>query len=153
MDFISLLDWITFWHWLALGLALLAIELLGTAGYFLWLGISALIVGVILSVLPMSWQLQWLSFATFSLVTTWLWWRRQLQQDKDDDQARDLNQKYKQLIGRTLTIEEDFSIGLNRIHVADTTWSAQCDQALPAGTRVKIVAVEGIILIIEPVPD
>ncbi|MGY0616201.1 NfeD family protein [Vibrio sp. FJH11] len=151
MDFISLLDGITFWHWLALGLALLAIELLGTAGYCLWLGISALIVGVILSMLPMSWQLQWLSFATFSLITTWLWWRRQWKQDKEDDQVRDLNQKYKQLIGRTLTIEEDFSIGLNRIHVADTTWSAQSDEALPAGTRVKIVAVEGIILIIEPV--
>ncbi|MDV6253135.1 NfeD family protein [Vibrio sp. EA2] len=151
MDFISLLDGITFWHWLALGFGLLAVELLGTAGYFLWLGLSALLVGILLSLLPMSWQLQWLCFATFSLVTTWLWWRRQWKKDKQDDQTRDLNQKYKQLIGKTLTIEEDFSIGLNRIHVADTTWSAQSDQALPAGTRVKIVAVEGIILIIKPI--
>ncbi len=153
MDFISLLDGITFWHWLALGFAMLAVELLGTAGYFLWLGISALIVGVLLSILPMSWQLQWLSFATFSLVTTWLWWRRQWKKDKQDDQARDLNQKYKQLIGRTVTIDEDFSVGLNRIHVADTTWSAQCNQVIPAGTRVKVVAVDGIILVIEPVSE
>ncbi|MBR9874031.1 MAG: NfeD family protein [Vibrionaceae bacterium] len=153
MDFISLLDGITFWHWLALGFGLLAIELLGTAGYFLWLGLSALLVGILLSLMPISWQLQWLSFATFSLVTTWLWWRRQWSKDKEEDQARDLNQKYKQLIGQTLTIDQDFSVGLNRIHVADTTWSAQCEQALPAGTRVKIIAVEGIILVIEPVDD
>ncbi|MCF7482663.1 NfeD family protein [Vibrio sp. J1-1] len=153
MDFISLLDGITFWHWLALGFGLLAVELLGTAGYFLWLGLSALLVGILLSLMPISWQLQWLSFATFSLVTTWLWWRRQWKKDKQDDQSRDLNQKYKQLIGQTLTIDEDFSVGLNRIHVADTTWSAQSDQPLPAGTRVKIVAVKGIILVIEPVDD
>ncbi|ANQ25730.1 NfeD family protein [Vibrio parahaemolyticus] len=153
MDFISLLDGITFWHWLALGFGLLAVELLGTAGYFLWLGLSALLVGILLSLMPISWQLQWLSFATFSLVTTWLWWRRQWKKDEQDDLSRDLNQKYKQLIGQTLTIDEDFSVGVNRIHVADTTWSAQSDQALPAGTRVKIVAVKGIILVIEPVDD
>ncbi|WP_243976235.1 NfeD family protein [Vibrio natriegens] len=153
MDFISLLDGITFWHWLALGFGLLAVELLGTAGYFLWLGLSALLVGILLSLMPISWQLQWLSFATFSLVTTWLWWRRQWKKDEQDDLSRDLNQKYKQLIGQTLTIDEDFSVGVNRIHVADTTWSAQSDQVLPAGTRVKIVAVKGIILVIEPVDD
>ncbi|ALR16204.1 NfeD family protein [Vibrio natriegens] len=153
MDFISLLDGITFWHWLALGFGLLAVELLGTAGYFLWLGLSALLVGILLSLMPISWQLQWLSFATFSLVTTWLWWRRQWKKDEQDDLSRELNQKYKQLIGQTLTIDEDFSVGVNRIHVADTTWSAQSDQALPAGTRVKIVAVKGIILVIEPVDD
>ncbi|WP_372378046.1 NfeD family protein [Vibrio natriegens] len=153
MDFISLLDGITFWHWLALGFGLLAVELLGTAGYFLWLGLSALLVGILLSLMPISWQLQWLSFATFSLVTTWLWWRRQWKNDEQDDLSRDLNQKYKQLIGQTLTIDEDFSVGVNRIHVADTTWSAQSDQVLPAGTRVKIVAVKGIILVIEPVDD
>ncbi|EJL6926950.1 NfeD family protein [Vibrio alginolyticus] len=150
MDFFSLLKGISFWHWLAFGFALLAVELLGTAGYFLWLGMSALIVGAIMTVLPMSWQLQWLCFASFSLITTWLWWRRQWSKDKQEDQERDLNQKYKQLIGRTLILEEDFSVGLNRIKVADTTWSAQSDQALPAGTRVRITDVEGIILIIEP---
>ncbi len=150
MDFFSLLEGISFWHWLAFGFALLAVELLGTAGYFLWLGMSALIVGAIMTVLPMSWQLQWLCFAIASLITTWLWWRRQWSKDKQEDQERDLNQKYKQLIGRTLILEEDFSVGLNRIKVADTTWSAQSDQALPAGTRVRITDVEGIILIIEP---
>lgn len=153
MDFISLLDNITFWHWLALGFGLLAVELLGTAGYFLWLGLSALIVGGLLAILPMSWQLQWLSFATFSLATTWLWWRQQWKKDKEDDLSRDLNQKYKQLIGKTVTIDQDFSVGLNRIHIADTTWSAQCEKEIPAGTRVKIVAVDGIILVIEPISD
>ncbi|MDF4361688.1 NfeD family protein, partial [Vibrio parahaemolyticus] len=48
---------------------------------------------------------------------------------------------------------EDFSIGLNRIRIADTTWSAQCEQNIPSGTRVKIVAIDGIILIVEPISE
>ncbi|MGR5530537.1 NfeD family protein [Vibrio alfacsensis] len=151
MSLFSFLQGVTFWYWIAFGLALLAVELLGTAGYFLWLGISALLVGMIMSVLPISWQLQWLAFATFSLVTTWLWWRRQWAKDRKNDQERDLNQKHKQLIGNIVTLEEDFKVGINRLRVADTTWSAQCEHDLPAGTRVEIVEIEGIILTVKPV--
>ncbi|MGR5320650.1 MULTISPECIES: NfeD family protein [Vibrio] len=151
MSLFSFLQGVTFWYWIAFGLALLVVELLGTAGYFLWLGISALLVGMIMSVLPISWQLQWLAFATFSLVTTWLWWRRQWTKDRQNDQKRDLNQKHKQLIGNIVTLEEDFKVGINRLRVADTTWSAQCEHDLPAGSRVEIVAIEGIILTVKPV--
>ncbi|MGR5301883.1 NfeD family protein [Vibrio alfacsensis] len=151
MSLFSFLQGVTFWYWIAFGLALLAVELLGAAGYFLWLGISALLVGMIMSVLPINWQLQWLAFATFSLVTTWLWWRRQWAKDRKNDQERDLNQKHKQLIGNIVTLEEDFKVGINRLRVADTTWSAQCEHDLPAGTRVEIVAIEGIILTVKPV--
>ncbi|MCY9802302.1 NfeD family protein [Vibrio scophthalmi] len=145
---IELLDTFTHWHWLALGLALLAAELLGAAGYLLWLGISALLVGLLLSLLPLSWQLQWVSFGAFALVTTWLWWRRQLKQDQESDESRTLNQKEKQLVGQVITLEEDIPAGKSRIRVADTTWSAYCEQSLPAGTVVKVIGIDGITLII-----
>ncbi|PMH46871.1 hypothetical protein BCU68_02185 [Vibrio sp. 10N.286.49.B3] len=147
----DLLNSINHWHWLAFGLLLLATELLGTAGYFLWLGISALIVGVILALLPLSWQMQWIAFGSFCLITTWLWWRKQFSQDKKDDQLRDLNQKQKQMIGQTAILEQDMIAGNTRLKVADTTWAAQCDQDLKAGTQVKIVGFNGIILLIEPI--
>ncbi|EGU31148.1 membrane protein [Vibrio sp. N418] len=146
---IELLDTFTHWHWLALGLALLAAELLGAAGYLLWLGISALLVGLLLSLLPLSWQLQWVSFGAFALVTTWLWWRRQLKQDQESDESRTLNQKEKQLVGQVITLEEDIPAGKSRIRVADTTWSAYCEQSLPAGTVVKVIGIDGITLIIQ----
>lgn len=145
---IELLDSINHWHWLAFGLALLALELLGTAGYFLWLGLSALIVGALLTFIPMSWQLQWVSFAVFSLVTTWLWWRKQFKKDKQGDTNRDLNQKHKQLIGQTLVLEEDFPTGKGRIKLGDTTWTAQSSQDLKAGAIVEVQEVNGIVLTI-----
>ncbi|MDN3609319.1 NfeD family protein [Vibrio ostreicida] len=146
---IELLESLNYWHWLALGLALLAFEIFGTAGYFLWLGLSALIVGVLMSLLPMSWQLQWVSFGVFSLITTWLWWRRQFKHDAIDDRHRDLNQKHKQLLGQTLVVEEDLAPGKHRIKVGDSTWSAQTTKPIAAGSLVEIIDVDGIILTIE----
>ncbi|MCG9750693.1 NfeD family protein [Vibrio brasiliensis] len=147
---LELLESVNYWHWLALGLALLACELLGTAGYLLWLGLSAMVVGALLTVIPMSWQLQWVSFGVFSLVTTWLWWRRQLKSDTADDAQRQLNQKHKQLVGQTFVLDEDFPVGKGRLKVGDSTWSAQSESAIKAGQQVEVTKVSGIILTIKP---
>ncbi|MCW8332662.1 NfeD family protein [Vibrio paucivorans] len=142
----ELLESLNHWHWLALGLVLLGAELLGTAGYFLWIGLSALLVGALLSIIPMSWQLQWISFAVFSLVATWLWWRRQFKSDRRSDNNRDLNDKHKQLIGQTLIADKDLEPGKNRMQLGDTTWTAQVDTPIKAGDKVVITDVQGIIL-------
>lgn len=146
---IDLLQSVNYWHWLAFGLVLLACELLGTAGYLLWLGLSAMVVGVLMTFLPLSWQLQWVAFGVFSLATTWLWWRRQYQSDTESDAHRQLNQKCKQLIGQQFILDEDFTAGKGRVKVGDTTWSALSYQDLPSGQQVKITEVNGIILTIE----
>ncbi len=148
-----MIDWISeinHWHWLAFGLCLLAVEILGTAGYFLWLGLSAIVVSVIVMFLPISWQLQWISFASISLVTTWLWWRKQLSNDQQDDAQRQLNQKEKQLIGKTSVVEQDVVGGQFRLSLGDTTWTAESDQPLKAGTRVVVVDVDGIVIKVKP---
>ncbi|CCN48114.1 putative Nodulation efficiency, NfeD [Vibrio nigripulchritudo MADA3029] len=147
----ELLDQMNHWHWIALGLVLLCGELLGTAGYLLWIGISAILVSIVKLLLPMSWELQWVCFAVFSLVTTWLWWRYQHKKDVLDDKATDLNQKDKQLVGQITRLEEDIQAGRCRIRVGDTTWSAVSEKALTAGTTVKVTSVNGIILTIEAV--
>ncbi|RXJ72113.1 hypothetical protein CS022_17745 [Veronia nyctiphanis] len=148
---IELLSEINYLHWLAFGLLLLIAELLGTGGYLLWMGISALIVGALMNFIPMSWQLQWMSFGALSLATTWLWWRRQLKSDQTGDASRKLNQKESQLVGQEITLDEDVVVGTNRVKLGDTTWSARSSVEITAGSRVKVVDVDGIILVIEPI--
>lgn len=47
------------WFWVSLGGLLLAAEMLGASGYLLWSGVSAVIVGVIIWLLPeLSWEWQ-----------------------------------------------------------------------------------------------
>ncbi|MCG6412944.1 NfeD family protein, partial [Vibrio fluvialis] len=103
-----------------------------------------------LLVVPVSWQLQWSSFAAFSLITTWLWWRRQLSNDKRSDAGRTLNQKQKQLIGQTAVVRDDVDAGQFRLALGDTTWLAECQEPLHAGQRVTVVDVDGTILKVEP---
>lgn len=148
---IELLQSVNYWHWLAFGLVLLACELLGTAGYLLWLGLSAIVVGLLMTFLPLSWQLQWVAFGVFSLATTWLWWRRQYQSDSQSDANRQLNQKNKQLIGQTLLLDVDFPAGKGRIKVGDSTWSARSERDIPAGTLIEVSDVNGIVLTIRAV--
>ncbi|MEZ8393198.1 NfeD family protein [Vibrio cyclitrophicus] len=150
---VELLEQVNHWHWLAFGLALLALELIGTAGYFLWIGMSAMLVGALLGALPLGWQMQWLSFASFSLITTWLWWRRQLSNDKESDAGRELNQREKQLVGQTARVDTDIQKGKCRIRLGDTTWSAVSAYDLEAGTEVIVTAVDGIVLTITPTKE
>ncbi|NVD07245.1 NfeD family protein [Vibrio sp. JPW-9-11-11] len=146
---IELLQSVNYWHWLALGLLLLAGELLGTAGYLLWLGLSAMLIGILMTLIPISWQLQWVAFGVFSLTTTWLWWRRQYQSDTESDAHRQLNQKSKQLIGQQFILDEDFPAGKGRVKVGDTTWTARSDRGIEAGTLIEIIEVNGIVLTIK----
>ena len=149
MDIFSALQAMTYWHWLALGLILLSVELLGSGGFFLWLGISALTIGAALFFLPLNWAAQWVGFVLVSLFSTWLWWKK-LHSSQIHSQQTSLNQKETQLIGQVIQLEKDVLVGMNRIKVADGTWSANSAYHVPAGSWVKITAVHGIILTIEP---
>ena len=64
----ELLSQINLWHWLILGGALLILELLGAAGYLLWLGLAALSVAGLAMVIPMDWVGQWLLFSLLAVV-------------------------------------------------------------------------------------
>lgn len=145
---IELLSQVNYWHWLALGLLLLCGELLGTAVYVVAWHLRD-VSGYCFSVCAYQLAAQWVSFGVFSLALTWLWWRKQHKVDKRSDQHRDLNQKDKQLIGQTTILEQDINRGKCRIRLGDTSWSAYSDQALPSGTLVKVIDVDGITLLIE----
>lgn len=53
------------------------------------------------------------------------------------------------LLGRTATVLEDFE-GRGRVHVHGEDWQARCPVPLRAGDRVRVRAVEGLALQVEP---
>ncbi len=60
----DLLASIEFWHWWVAAVALIIVEALAPGAVFLWLGVSAGVVGAILLVVPdLSWEYQVLIFA------------------------------------------------------------------------------------------
>ena len=61
------------WNWLIFGLILMALELLAPGVFLFWLGLAALLVGLLSFALSLSWQLQILMFAIFAAAAVPLW--------------------------------------------------------------------------------
>ena len=65
---------ITHWHWWVLALAMVILEVFAPGAIFIWLGVAASIVGVILLVAPdLGWEYQFMTFAILSIVTMAAW--------------------------------------------------------------------------------
>ncbi|MEB8194516.1 NfeD family protein [Raoultella terrigena] len=139
--------------WLSLGGLLLAAEMLGGNGYLLWSGVAGVITGVLTWMLPLGWEWQGTLFAALTLLAAWLWsrWLRgQVKRQKPAD-AR-LNQRGNQLIGRIFSLETALVNGRGHVRVGDSSWPVVADEDLPAGSKVEVLAVEGITLRIRLAP-
>lgn len=135
--------------WLVLGGILLAAEMLGTAGYLLWSGIAAVATGLLVWVVPLSWELQAVCFAILTLVAAFLWWRWLNRQPAP--QPATLNQRGQQLIGRRLRLDAPLTDCRGNVRIGDSSWPVVAETSLPAGCEVVVVAVEGIVLKIRAV--
>ena len=133
--------------WLSLGGLLLAAEMLGGNGYLLWSGVAAVMTGLLVWLLPFGWEWQGALFAVLTLVAAWLWWRwlnRQVRSQKPADAA--LNQRGQQLVGKRYTLDATLINGRGHVRIGDSSWPVVADEDLIAGTRVEVIAVEGITL-------
>ena len=141
-------DWlqnVDFWHWWVLGIFFIVLEVFSPAAFFLWLGISAGIVGVFVLIEPgMFWEWQVVLFAVFSVVSTVLGRKYVVSTQTQTDQPA-LNRRGEQYIGRTFTLAEPVVNGEGKIRVDDTTWKISGTD-MPAGTQIEVVGVDGVIL-------
>lgn len=133
---------LTFWHWLALCLILLMLEMAGTGGYLLWAGLAAGFTALCLWLLPdLSWHWQVVIFAISSVVSAIGWWKYQHLHPKNVDEPL-LNQRSSQYVGRLFTLTDATENGRGRIRIDDSFWEVACQQDLPAGTPVRVTSVE-----------
>ncbi len=139
------LEGLEFWHWLVLGVALAIIEVFAPGAFFLWLGISAAVVGSILWLIPgMSWELQVLIFAILSIASVVIA-RRYLKAHPLETDLPNLNQRGQQYVGRVFTLTVPVVNGRGKIQVDDSTWKITCEDC-EAGTKVRINGVDGVVL-------
>ncbi|EPL2136052.1 TPA: NfeD family protein [Klebsiella aerogenes] len=133
--------------WLTLGGLLLAAEMLGSNGYLLWSGVAGVVTGLLTWAIPLSWEWQGTLFAVLTLLAAWLWskWlRKRMRQQRPADAQ--LNQRGQQLVGRRFTLDSALENGRDHVRVGDSSWPVLADEDLAAGSKVEVVAVEGITL-------
>ncbi len=138
------------WNWVIAGILLMALETIIPGVYFLWFGISAIVVGILTfafgDALSHPWQL--VLFALVSVATVF-WVRNFANLQPVESEDKDLNLRSAQYFGRVVVVEDAISGGRGRVRVDDTLWLASGADA-PKGTRVRITGAHGTVFTVEP---
>ena len=136
---------LNFIHWLILGIALIILELFVWTVFLLWIGSSAITVGIIFFLFPnVSGLLQLLIFIVLAVAATLL--SKKYYPVKTVDEQ--LHDKAKSHIGKECTIES-VENGVTKVKIGESLWFAKGSD-LSAGQSVKIIDVESSTFIVEP---
>lgn len=139
--------------WLGFAIALLVVELLTGTLLFLFLSAGASLLVLLTWTLDISAATQAIVFAVAAVVLVAAWRKfRPNPGDKVEQRAgaAGLNNRLAGFIGRDAVLEEAISKGEGRIRLDDSYWKV-LGEDMPAGSRVRIVAVEGMILRVQAV--
>lgn len=142
---------LVFWHWFALAVILMILDVtIGANFLFVWCGISAVLVGVLMLIIPnMTWEFQFLIFG-IGIMASLVIWRQYLKKMPKDTDQPGLNRRAERYIGRIFDLDEAIENGRGKVRVDDTTWRVQGED-LPVGTKVKVIGVDGTVLKVEKV--
>jgi inner membrane protein len=139
------------WNWFIAGGLLLILEVLAPGVFMLWLGLAALLVGLISLAVDWTWQAQFIAFAAFAVAAIPLWRRLARSVEAPTDQPF-LNRRAEALVGRVFTLEKPIVDGAGTLRIDDSFWRITGADS-PAGSRVKIARVDGGALHVSVVRD
>ncbi|WP_428643871.1 NfeD family protein [Roseibium sp.] len=134
------------WSWFVLGLILLGLEIVAPGTIFLWFGLSALVVGAVALAFGFSWQVLVTLFLVLSLASL-LIGRRMMTRLASEKGDPGLNQRGSRYIGREFTLTKPLSEGAGNLSIDDTIWRITGPD-LPAGTKVRVDAIDGARLVV-----
>lgn len=138
---------ILYWHWWAVGLGLLILEMLIPANLvLLWMGVSAIVVGAVAWLTPTSWGAELVLFGVLSVASFFLYHRFRKPPAATDAPA--LNRRGESYVGRTFTLSAPILNGVGKLRVDDSQWRI-AGPDLPEGSRVRVVRAEGATLRVE----
>ena len=131
--------------WAVLSLVLIAAETLAPGAFMLWMGLAAGVVflGVLLVPgVPVLAQVA--AFVVLSFVSIQIYRRWFRRTGRQSDRPL-LNRRAEQNIGLAVVLDQAISGGRGRVKIGDAYWVVEGPD-LPAGTQVRVVAVDGMVL-------
>ena len=139
-----------FWHWWIIATVLFIAELIISANVFLWMGISAIIIGIINYFIPsLDENITYILFAIFSIINAIgyrIWYTRQNQ----NTQEHHLNNPSEKYIGQTIILANPIKNGAGREKIGRSIWAIKGND-LPIGSKVKIIKSNSTTLIVEKI--
>lgn len=134
--------------WIVAGIILLCAELVLPGAYLMFLGVAAILTGLLAYAVDVSIVWELLFFAVAAVVSVYVG-KRWFDLYPILSSQPLLNERVAQLIGQTVIVAEAIEGGRGRVKVGDGEWPASGPDA-PVGTRMKITGAEGSRLHVEP---
>jgi membrane protein implicated in regulation of membrane protease activity len=126
------------WNWLIFGFILMALELAAPGVFLFWLGLAALLVGLLSFAINPSWQTQLLMFALFAAAAVPVWRHFARNSTSASESKPFLNKRTEALIGESSRWKTDHQ---RRRHGADRRQPSGASPApTPYRQPVKIAA-------------
>ncbi len=143
---------LAWWHWLVLGLGLGLLELLVPSFFIIWFGLGALLVGLVMMALPdLGFTAQVALWTVASVAMTVLWFQV-FRRDADRTRSGRADEALGE-IGVLVRAVEPLGVNSGRGEVrfqkpvmGSDVWPCLADEAIAAGERVRVLAVDGQLL-------
>jgi hypothetical protein len=142
---------IAYWHWIVLGLALIGIELFSLTFYMVWIGASAIVVGMLSWVLPIPFSVQVLIWGALSIVCLVIWFKYFAPKMKDKTKSGMAMEALQGKIGTVLEFNSESLRGVLRFPaplLGEDEWRFICEDKIVVGDRVAVKENSGNDLIV-----
>ena len=135
------------WDWFILAALLFLLEVLAPGMFMLWLGLAAIIMGIVATTIALSWQVQLIGFAVLALVLVPAWRYFATKVEKPAESPF-LNRRAEGYVGRVFTLDKPIVDGSGAVRIDDTIWRVSGPDC-PAGSRVRVAGTDGANLLVE----
>lgn len=142
------------WTWIVLGIGLAIAEIFAPGTLLLWTGVAAVALGFVLAGADMlgfalpGWQAQVLAFIALAVLAVFAGIRLR-RRPSEPLATTDVNLGSARLVGQRVRLETAIADGRGTVRIGDTTWQVMGPD-LPAGSAVRVVGSDGIVLSVEP---
>lgn len=146
---VDLLNLFGVWTWWIVAAVLLVAELVVMSVFLVWFALAALSVGLLVLFVELGWQIELLLFVVLSIVYVLAGRRYMKTRGASETDQPFLNQRAEAYVGRTAVLFEAIENGRGKLSLDDAIWQVTGSDA-PAGSKVRITGVSGMVLTCEP---
>ncbi|MCF6243458.1 MAG: NfeD family protein [Sulfurovum sp.] len=140
---------IIWWHWLIIGFILLILEMNTGTFVILGLGLSAIIVGILDLVMPMTFMNQVLSWIVLSLLSLWAWKRWVKIEHVSNTGQSNYNLDTLGTVTSSIAPNSRGKVTFDTPILGNTTWTATSTHSIDIDSRIKIVEIHGQLIEVE----
>jgi membrane protein implicated in regulation of membrane protease activity len=141
--------WDLGWLWTIGGVVLLIAEVIAPGFFLLFIGVAALLTGILALLLGFGLVPQLAVFAILAYLSVHFGGRRFYAARYDHSADRTINDPTARLLGRVVVVVQPVDSHGGRVKLGDSEWSARGAPAA-IGDRVRIVDIDGNCLKVEP---